>query len=291
MSRISVTVVLYSFAWLSTLCPLFAQESPSSLVVAKQLRNAGIAFHDQQEYLKAVSAFSESLELFPHAEVYVERSWVWMDRGKVEEAIADCNRAIELDPKLSPAYFWRADCYTKMKDYSRALDDCTTAIEFRPKEALSYMSRAKVHYMLEQWDRAVEDIDLAIKIDSTRPIFVFRRAECNAMMKQWEAMLADAERMITLDPNSSDAYVLRGEANLALEKIGKSCRDFAKANVLGNLSATGRNQLASFCYSYTFEGDHDTKQMMSLYLNLHRIQDKAIEPGATAGLPSSATGE
>ncbi len=272
MNRKLSAVIFAAYVWFSALCPSFSQDSLDYHEVAKQLRDAGVAFHDQQRYQKAITAYSESLELFQHASVYVERSWSWLDLGENEKAIADCNRAIELDSKFLWAYTWRAKCYTEMKDYNHALSDFSTAIRLNPKEAIHYVSRAKLRVKLEQYDFAIEDMNEAVKIDSDNPFLYLCRASCYAAKKYWPQMLADADKMITLDPKSSDAYAIRGEANLALHHVDKAYIDFSKASDLDNLSPFAKSQLANFLVNYPVKEFLDHERAILLVTTLLQLQ-------------------
>ena len=54
------------------------------------------------------------------------------------EAIADYDKAIELDPKLAPAYMNRGVAKYNLKQYSEAIADYDKAIELDPDYAPAY---------------------------------------------------------------------------------------------------------------------------------------------------------
>ena len=53
---------------------------------------------------EAVVLYTKSIELFPTAEAYTFRGWTYSFMGKYEEAIAECHRAIEIDPDFGNPY-------------------------------------------------------------------------------------------------------------------------------------------------------------------------------------------
>ena len=55
--------------------------------------------------------------------------------GKVEEAIANFNKAIQLNPKNSSAYYHRGNAYVSLENYQDALADYTQAIKINPTDA------------------------------------------------------------------------------------------------------------------------------------------------------------
>lgn len=53
---------------------------------------------------RAVELYLGSLALFPTAEAYTFLGWTYHMQGKIEEAIAECKRAIEIDPDFGNPY-------------------------------------------------------------------------------------------------------------------------------------------------------------------------------------------
>ncbi len=64
------------------------------------------------------------------------RGFVNAERKDYDKALADYNKAIELDPKFATAYYNRGFVDADKKDYDKALADYNKAIELDPKYAL-----------------------------------------------------------------------------------------------------------------------------------------------------------
>lgn len=56
------------------------------------------------EYDRAVELYLGSLALHPTAEAYTFLGWTYHFQGKIDEAIAECKRAIEVDPDFGNPY-------------------------------------------------------------------------------------------------------------------------------------------------------------------------------------------
>lgn len=56
------------------------------------------------EYDMAVELYKRSLELHPTAEAYTFLGWTYHFQGKIEEAIAECKKAIQVDPEFGNPY-------------------------------------------------------------------------------------------------------------------------------------------------------------------------------------------
>lgn len=53
---------------------------------------------------QAIGLYSQALDAFPTAEAYTFRGWARSHKGDLEGAIADCHRAIDLDPEFGNPY-------------------------------------------------------------------------------------------------------------------------------------------------------------------------------------------
>src|ERR1700726_1582007 len=56
------------------------------------------------DYDRAVELYLGSLALHPTAEAYTFLGWTYHFQGKIQEAIAECKRAIEIDPDFGNPY-------------------------------------------------------------------------------------------------------------------------------------------------------------------------------------------
>src|SRR5437867_10109988 len=64
------------------------------------------AYQAQMEgdYDRAVELYQSSLELHPTAEAHTFLGWTYHYQGKIDEAIAECKKAISLDPTFGNPY-------------------------------------------------------------------------------------------------------------------------------------------------------------------------------------------
>ena len=53
---------------------------------------------------RAVELYTRSIEVWPTAEAYTYRGWAKSFQGRVDEAIADCEEAIKVDPEFGNPY-------------------------------------------------------------------------------------------------------------------------------------------------------------------------------------------
>ena len=71
---------------------------------AWELLQAGYRAQMDGELDRAVELYKDSLDLHPTAEAHTYLGWTYHYQGKVEDAIAECKRAIALDPNFGNPY-------------------------------------------------------------------------------------------------------------------------------------------------------------------------------------------
>jgi tetratricopeptide (TPR) repeat protein len=72
---------------------------------------------------------------------YNNRGLAYKKQGELDKAIADYNKAIELDPQLAVAYYNRGKDYEDQGELDKAIADFTKAIELDPTDAVTYTNR------------------------------------------------------------------------------------------------------------------------------------------------------
>ena len=56
------------------------------------------------DYDRAVDLYKSSLTIFPTAEAHTFLGWTYYFQGKIDDAIAECKRAIQVDPEFGNPY-------------------------------------------------------------------------------------------------------------------------------------------------------------------------------------------
>lgn len=71
---------------------------------AMELVGKAYQHHMRGEIDRAIELYSKSLEIYPTPEAYTFRGWAQSFKSDYDEAIADCHRAIDLDPEFGNPY-------------------------------------------------------------------------------------------------------------------------------------------------------------------------------------------
>ncbi len=125
------------------------------------------------EFLK--DNFGKSIEMLTQAiEKDSEHKLAYMSRGsaflrleRLDDAIADFNHAIHLNPDFPRSYHLRGLAKEKQGTYADAIADFSKAIELDPEYAAAYFSRATLHTKMGNEDLAVDDIQMVQHLTNT----------------------------------------------------------------------------------------------------------------------------
>lgn len=85
--------------------------------------------------------------------------------GEYDAAIADYNKAVELNPKEPDIYFSRGLAHFNKQSYTPAIADFDKVIELDPKEAMAYFKRGNALERLGSFEKALADYQKAVELD------------------------------------------------------------------------------------------------------------------------------
>lgn len=71
---------------------------------ALELWNAGYQRHLHNDLEGAIDLYNRSIQTCPTAEAYTFRGWAYEGMGRIDDAIAECRKAIEIDPDYGNPY-------------------------------------------------------------------------------------------------------------------------------------------------------------------------------------------
>jgi tetratricopeptide (TPR) repeat protein len=108
----------------------------------------------------------EQMEYLPNvAGAYMNRGLIYSKRGDSEAALADLNKAVEINPHDFVSYYSRGKVLQKRGDLSASLKDLNKSIELNPSMAAAYLERGITLVLLGKDAEAQKDLQQAVKME------------------------------------------------------------------------------------------------------------------------------
>ncbi|MET7699189.1 tetratricopeptide repeat protein [Streptomyces sp. NPDC005485] len=152
--------------------------------------------------------------------------------GAYEEALAEFDRAVELNAELVVAHIGRAVTRAGLDAYEEAIADLDRAVELDPDRALAYSTRGEYHRIQQRYDKAIRDLDEAIRLDPTDNFAWASRGASRSARGEFDAALADLDRALELKPDYAWALVRRAQVWRGLGDPVRQLADLDRAIVL-----------------------------------------------------------
>jgi len=121
----------------------------------------------QGQLEQAVSLYQESIDLHPTAEAYTFLGWTYRFQGRVEAAIAECKKAIEVDPSFGNPYNDIGSYLIEKGEFSEAIPWLEKATTSERYEAYHYpwYNLGRAYAGMEMFRRARECFERSLAIE------------------------------------------------------------------------------------------------------------------------------
>ena len=144
------------------------------------------------------------------------------------EALADDNRAIELDPSQARFFTFRGATYREMERYPEALADFSRATELAPSQAMAIALRGRTYEQMERYAEALTEYTRALELDPSKAWVFALRGRIYRDMTRCQEAVADFSRAIELDPGDDWGISLRGRTYQQMERFEEALADFSR---------------------------------------------------------------
>jgi len=139
---------------------------PESLMRATELWREAYRHQMEGDLEQAIDCYKRSIGMHPTAEAHTFLGWTYSFQERLEEAIAECLRAIEVDPEFGNPY---NDIGVYLMQQGK-LDEAIPWLE-RAKQARRYEPRqfpflnlGRVYLKQERWWDALREFEGAVRV-------------------------------------------------------------------------------------------------------------------------------
>ena len=198
-------------------------EDSDNELAARAWFSVGFLSQDE-DVASSISSYDRAIQLKPNfSEAYFNRANAKAALGRHEDAIADYDEAIRLNPNFTESYGNRAIAKAKLGRHEDAIADYDEAIRLKPDSTKAFYGRGAVKMALERKEDAIVDYEEAIRLNPDYTEAYFGRAVAKAA----KAALGRHEEATRLNPDYSVAYLA-----LAFSKMLSG----SKAEAISNLN-------------------------------------------------------
>jgi tetratricopeptide (TPR) repeat protein len=188
-------------------------------------------------YLLVVFVLMVSAAEAQSAKDLTQRGRDLYEKREFVEALFNLNKALEIDPNYSPAYYLRANIKDNFDDRHGAMKDYNLAIEKNPKFADAYFARGNVKMKLQDYYGAIADFSSCITMNDNYIETYFNRGKAKQFLQAYQDAINDCSKIIEINPKNVDAYFMRGLLRLEFGDTKNGCLDLSKAGEMGDLKA------------------------------------------------------
>ena len=209
---------------------------------AQDYLKSGAAHFQRGETDAALADINKALELNSnYVDALYFRAALRIKKGDTAGVLADYNKIIELTPStpgVEVVYANRSMIRLQNKDIDGALDDLNKAISINPKVAQIYNGRAIARLQKGDLDGALADYEKAIELKPSLPSAFMGRGYFRYQKRDFDSALADFSKAIELKPDYADAYVDRGLVRGLRGEIPDAIADIKKGAELNPQSVS-----------------------------------------------------
>jgi len=148
-------------------------------------------------------------------------------------ALADFDKAVELDPKCAEAYGNRGLVHYRMKNLELALQDYQTALDIDPGLVEIHFNRGLIRAKQQDFKKAIVDFDNAISLEPDYHSAHNERTRCLLNISSYVAAIESANKAMKIRPAYASDYYYRAIAYDGLAETSKAKQDLEKALALG----------------------------------------------------------
>ncbi|UYV78225.1 PPID [Cordylochernes scorpioides] len=247
------------------------EQVESILEAAEIIKGAGNHFYKKEDYVKAGAKYKKALrylnkieedkggELSPEEETKLNKyilpcilnnAACKLKLKLYEEALEECNEALDLDSENPKALFRRGQANHGRRDYDRSLADLQAALKLAPTdkaiqaemvavkgEQQAYRAKEKKAYakLFQYLNKIEEDKGGELSPEEETKLnkyilpCILNNAACKLKLKLYEEALEECNEALDLDSENPKALFRRGQANHGRRDYDRSLADLQAA--------------------------------------------------------------
>jgi Tfp pilus assembly protein PilF len=133
---------------------------------AQELFQQAFELQMAKQYEQAISLYKQSIEAYPTAKAHTFLGWTYSFQERLDEAIEECHRAIEIDPDFGNPYNDIGVYLMQKGRFNEALswlEKAKQAPRYEPRH-FPYLNSGRIYMAQGEWLKALKEFEHAVDI-------------------------------------------------------------------------------------------------------------------------------
>lgn len=227
---------------------------------------AGNKAYGDGHFQAAIKEYSLVLNRQPRrVDIILSRADSHYKALEIDEARADCERAIKIDPKNAMAYLARARCFYFKNEYEAGIRDLNKALQLDPRLAEAREMQGSFRLMQKDYKNAIGSFTHALKLDARRQKSLQQRSMAYSALKMHKEAIKDLTEYIKLLPRPHN-YQARAAEYEAIGDFKNALADTNKAIELGKDRSTDYQVVRARLYCRNLQHDKASEEYSKLLM-------------------------
>lgn len=191
-----------------------------------------IELYKAGDLLQAFEVVEKTGEAVSDSRFFTYRASLRLSVGRVEEARADIDRALSLNPNDGDGYALKAVIAVVQNDQETAREASHRAVAVAPNAAGAHLAASLVWQAEFELEKTRESAIKAVEVAPDRPLGWARRAEIDLMFGDLKGALEAAQKAVEIDPAVAQTQTVLGFSHLSRIDLEAAREAFEKAIAL-----------------------------------------------------------
>jgi tetratricopeptide (TPR) repeat protein len=168
-----------------------------------------------------LTLWDNNINIYPErsAHAYMGRGLIYSVSGNPQQALSDYNKALELNPKYTRAWYNRGNWYFDSLDYEKAISDFTQSVMLGYNSPSLFVNRGLSYAALNRHELAIADYTKSLSINQNQPDVYVNRGNSYAISGNFVSAIEDFRKALELNPTDELA---KESLRMAEEELNKS---------------------------------------------------------------------
>lgn len=182
----------------------------------------------QEALAKAQEAIDQDADYLPAYRVMAD---IFQESGSADRSIPLYDKILGKNPNDDEVYMNRGYAYGRLNQMSRAIEDYNKALEINPKAVNAVSARAAAYAKMGDMDLAKKDYEKLMDFNVEQGCFGLGNVA--AYHENWEEALSYYDKTIAVSPNFAPVYIMKGQILLQRGRKQEAAEAIQKARSLG----------------------------------------------------------